>query len=87
MLAPIPFTGYSAATTWAYAVSEIRAEHGYGWGYATAAGALALACLYDARGRHWRVITRASAVVALVGVLGAIHWYDPITLITGVHPS
>jgi hypothetical protein len=87
VLTPFPFTGYSAATTWAYCVGEIRAEHGYGWGYATALGTLGLACLYDARGRHWRIVTRAAGVVTLVGVLGAIHWYDPVQFLTGVTPS
>lgn len=87
ILALIPtWTGYSAATTWAYTVSQARADFGPGWGYALAAGAFTLAVLADTRSRSWRIITRFWLVTSAAGWFGAIHWYDLITLITGVQP-
>lgn len=83
-LLPIPWTGYSLATTWAYTVDQSR-DFGWAWGYGLAGAALALAVLADTR--HARILTRLFLVVAVAGVLGAIDWYDPITILTGVTRS
>ncbi|MGW0550543.1 hypothetical protein [Streptomyces altiplanensis] len=85
-LLPIPFTGYSAATTWAYTVSEARDAWGQGSGYALALTPLTVAVLRITRGGGTlrRLLLLA---ISLVGVAGAIDLYDPVTWITGVHPS
>ncbi|MFD7066089.1 hypothetical protein ACFV97_02510 [Streptomyces sp. NPDC059913] len=84
-LAPIPGVGYSIATVWASAVSETRTEWGQGAGYALACTPLAVAVLriYYFGGTIRRLVALA---VALVGLTGAIHLYDPVTWITGVRP-
>ncbi|MGC5400195.1 hypothetical protein ACPXCP_31200 [Streptomyces sp. DT20] len=83
-LVPIPGTGYSAATTWAYAVSEARDTWGQGSGYALALTPLVIALI---RISHGGTLPRLLLLtVALVGVTGAIHAYDPVTWITGVRP-
>ncbi|MGW7198480.1 hypothetical protein [Streptomyces chryseus] len=82
---PIPWTGYSTGTTWAYTVSLARDEFGQGAAYA-----LALTPLMTA---VWR-ITRSGGTllrllllaVSVIGLVGAMHWYDPVTWITGVTP-
>lgn len=81
-LVPIPGTGYSAATTWAYAVSETRDTWGQGAGYALAGTTLAIALIRISRGGTLpRLLLLA---ISLVGLTGAIHLYDPVTWITGV---
>ncbi|GAA3718114.1 hypothetical protein [Streptomyces tremellae] len=80
---PIPGTGYSAATTWHYTVSLARQDLGVGWGYATGGIPLALALLLVVR-RGGTLLRLAALAVTLVGAVGAISWYDPIQLITGV---
>ncbi|ROQ69192.1 hypothetical protein EDD93_3689 [Streptomyces sp. 840.1] len=82
---PIPGTGYSAATTWAYAVSEARTTWGQGSGYALAVTPLVIALirLVHSGGTLPRLLL---LTVALVGLTGAIHLYDPVTWITGVRP-
>lgn len=80
-LLPMPWTGYSLATTWAYTVHQAR-DFGWAWGYGLAGAALALAVLAD--GRRARIVTRLALVTAAAGVLGAIDPYDPITILTGV---
>lgn len=83
-LIPIPGTGYSAATTWAYAVSGARDAWGQSSGYTLAFTPLAIALIRLSRGGTLpRLLLLA---IALVGVTGAIHAYDPVTWITGVHP-
>ncbi|MER6103605.1 hypothetical protein ABT115_15105 [Streptomyces sp. NPDC001832] len=85
-LLPIPGVGYSIATTWAFAVSETRDMWGQGAGYTLALTPLAWALLriYYCGGTIRRLLVLA---VALVGLTGAIHLYDPVTWITGVRPS
>ncbi|TXL91603.1 hypothetical protein EW053_04555 [Streptomyces sp. IB2014 016-6] len=82
---PIPFTGYSVGTTWAYTVSEARDGFGTGYGYALAGIPLALVVwrLVRSGGTFLRVFGLA---VFLVGLTGAISLYDPVTWITGVTP-
>ncbi|MFE6021632.1 hypothetical protein ACFQ6O_34530 [Streptomyces sp. NPDC056441] len=85
-LIPVPHTGYSVATTWAYAVSETRGAWGPGAGYALALTPLAWALLriHHCGGTIRRLFVLA---VSVVGLAGAIHLYDPVTWITGVRPS
>lgn len=80
--APVLPNRYSITVTWAYCVQTTRAEHGQGWGYALALGALTAAVwLTYRRGTVPRITALA---VAFVGALGAISLYDPITWLTGV---
>lgn len=82
---PVPRVGYSAATTWAYAVHQVRADHGAGWGYTVGGGAFALACwLVAQRGRRTGVLRLTLLAVTLVGLTGAFSWFDLITFATGV---
>ncbi|MYR93082.1 MULTISPECIES: hypothetical protein [unclassified Streptomyces] len=83
---PIPGLGYSVATIWASCVTEARAEYGQAQAYALALTPLALAVM--------RIVTGGGTVrrllllaISLTGLMGAIHLYDPVTWITGVHPS
>ena len=83
--APIPHVGYSAATTWAYCVSQLRDHYGAGWGYAVGGGVFALALrLVLQRGRRTGVLRLTLLAIALIGLTSAISWFDPITLFTGV---
>ena len=81
-LVPIPWTGYSVATTWAYTVSQAR-QFGYGWGYALG-GTAALLAVQSLRRGGPTAPRMLGGVVAFIGVLGAISLYDPILILTGV---
>ncbi|MFD8710386.1 hypothetical protein ACFV07_07915 [Streptomyces anulatus] len=85
-LLPIPGVGYSVATIWASVVTEARAEGGQDAGYALALTPLAIAVMRIVRGGGTlrRLLLLA---VSLVGLMGAIDLYDPVTWITGVKPS
>ncbi|MEU3700974.1 hypothetical protein AB0E82_01975 [Streptomyces anulatus] len=85
-LLPIPGVGYSVATIWASLVTEARAQGGQDAGYALALTPLAIAVMRIVRGGGTlrRLLLLA---VSLVGLMGAIDLYDPITWITGVDPS
>ncbi|WP_329592149.1 hypothetical protein OG195_27345 [Streptomyces sp. NBC_01362] len=85
-LLPIPGVGYSVATTWASVVSETRDAGGQGTAYALACTPLAWALLriYYSGGTIRRLTVLA---VALVGLTGAFHLYDPVTWVTGVSAS
>ncbi|WP_051338597.1 hypothetical protein [Streptomyces flavidovirens] len=80
---PIPWTGYSAGTTWAYTVGEARQMH-MGVGYGLAFGCFALAAHRCARRRSLLALT--GTAVTFIGLFGAMHWYDPILWTTGVRP-
>ncbi|WP_228181328.1 hypothetical protein [Streptomyces anulatus] len=85
-LASVPlFDGHSVATLWASAVAEARAEGGQDAGYALALTPLAIAVMRIVRGggNLRRLLLLA---VSLVGLMGAINLYDPVTWITGVKP-
>lgn len=84
-LVPVPGTGYSVATTWAYTVGEARDTWGQGTGYALACTPLAIAVIRITRGGGTlgRLLLLA---VSLIGLTGAISLYDPVTWITGVRP-
>jgi hypothetical protein len=79
---PIPWTGYSAAVTWAYTVSEARAMH-QGFGYALAFGTFLLAARRLARTRS--LLALWCTAVTFIGLFSAMSWYDPIQWLTGVH--
>lgn len=82
---PIPPGGYSAATTWAYDVRQIRANYGMSWGYAVGGGAFALAAwLLVQRGRRALPLRLTFLAIAAFGLTGAFSWFDPITFVTGV---
>ncbi|MFI9200175.1 hypothetical protein [Streptomyces sp. NPDC053048] len=78
--------GYSIATTWAYTVHESR-SFGIPVAYALSLGPLgaALAAERRASGTLRQLIARTGIVVTLIGVMGAIDFYDPVTALTGVH--
>lgn len=80
---PIPFTGYSAATTWHYVVSEARDSFGAGQGYALGAIPFAFVVFRLVR-KGGTVLRLFSTVVCSFGLAGAVSWFDPITIITGV---
>ncbi|MFJ7489730.1 hypothetical protein ACIQZB_00465 [Streptomyces sp. NPDC097727] len=86
-LFPIPGVGHSIASAWARVVFETRDAWGQDAGYALACTPLAWALLriYYRGGTIRRLFVLAVSVVGFVG--GAIHFYDPITWITGVRPS
>ena len=79
---PIPWTGYSAVTTWAFTLSEAREMHvdfAYGLG-----GAALLLTVQRFRRTHG-LFALWGVAVAGVGFSGAMDWFDPITALTGVH--
>lgn len=80
---PIPFTGHSAASTWAYTVGLARTEWGTPYGYALAGLALAWVVLRIVR--HGGTLLRIWAgTVAVIGLISAIDLFDIVTLLTGV---
>ncbi|MFF5285208.1 hypothetical protein [Streptomyces sp. NPDC013171] len=81
---PIPGVGYSLGGVWAYCVSEARTEVGVTWAYGLA---LVPLCISGRVVKHTRSL-RALFVcsICLIGVTGAVHLYDPVTALTGVHP-
>ncbi|NEB57637.1 hypothetical protein G3I48_35990 [Streptomyces griseus] len=80
---PFPFTGHSAASTWAYTVNLARTEWGAPWGYALAGLALGLVLLRIVR--HGGTVLRIWAgVVTALGLISAINLFDVVTLLTGV---
>ncbi|MEU9333153.1 hypothetical protein AB0D49_08305 [Streptomyces sp. NPDC048290] len=80
---PIPGTGYSAATTWHYTVGLARDSFGAGWGYSLGAVPLALAVSVIVR-RGGSPLRLFALTVTGIGALGALSWWDPIQMITGV---
>lgn len=82
-LFPIPGVGHSIATVWAYTVGEAR-QFGIPHAYALALTPLLFAGRAFTRTRSLRSLFVLA--VALVGLTGAVDWFDPITALTGVHP-
>jgi hypothetical protein len=81
---PIPGTGYSAATTWAYATNVTRAEWGAPAGYALAL--VPLVWVWARTRRHGGTLLRLWAIaVTLGGLLGTLDPFDIVTAYTGVH--
>jgi hypothetical protein len=81
-VAPIPGVGYSIGSIWAYCVGEARTDFGIAYGYGLALVPLLLAGRALARTRALRWLF--ALVVALIGLTGAIHWFDIVTITTGV---
>jgi hypothetical protein len=81
---PLPGVGYSAGSIWAYCVDEARTDFGVAYGYGLALVPLLLAGRAFLRSRALRWLV--ALVVALIGLTGAIHLFDPVTFLTGVHP-
>lgn len=81
---PIPGVGHSLGGVWAYTVGEARTETGAAWAYGLALVPLLLSARIVARTRSLRALF--ALAVCLIGVTGAVHWFDPITALTGVHP-
>ncbi|WP_030798942.1 hypothetical protein [Streptomyces sp. NRRL S-337] len=83
------FGGRSMVGAWSTAMHDARTEAGILPAYLIAGAALGLTFYADAffandrRPRWW---TRGALIVALVGGTGAIGWFDPVTLLTGVRP-
>ncbi|THA78396.1 hypothetical protein E6R60_05795 [Streptomyces sp. A0642] len=81
---PVPGTGFSAATTWAYAVGQARDEWGAAHGYVLAL--LPLVWVIARTARHGGTLLRVWGItVALAGLLGALDPFDIVTILTGVH--
>ncbi|MEU3851742.1 hypothetical protein [Streptomyces sp. NPDC029554] len=75
------FNGWSLATGWANALHDMRIDHLAG-AYTTAGVALVATFSLDLR--RGRFVTRVALVTAAIGATGALDWFDPITLVTGV---
>lgn len=80
---PIPFTGHSAASTWAATVYLARSEWGVPYGYALAGLALAWVVLRIVR-YGGTVLRIWAGAVTLIGLISAINLFDVVTLLTGV---
>ncbi|WP_157996936.1 hypothetical protein, partial [Streptomyces otsuchiensis] len=83
---PVPWTGYSAATTWASCVYYARETGGGAIGYGLAIGALAFSSILIARARTYPqiLISRCALGCAVVGVWQVVHPWDFIQALTGV---
>ncbi|MDX3019878.1 hypothetical protein [Streptomyces acidiscabies] len=78
----IPWTGgRSPVGAWAHTLHQARTEAGIGTAYFIAGIALAAAWTLNRTGRAF---PRFLLVTALLGSLGVLDWYDPITALTGV---
>lgn len=77
------FNGYSLATGWAAALHDMRTTEAISAAYTYAGVVLALAFVLDFKRRRW--LLRVFLITAVIGALGALDWFDPITFVTGVH--
>jgi hypothetical protein len=75
--------GQSPVGIWSHTVHQARTEAGVGAAYVIAAVALTAAWALDRHTGRW--LPRVLFVTAGLGSVGVLHWYDPITLLTGVH--
>ncbi|MEU2510550.1 hypothetical protein [Streptomyces syringium] len=84
VLLPIPsYGGYSLTSAWSTVLQDARTD-GLTTAYVLAIVATGGAFLLDkARPAWW---TRALLIITVIGGTGALGWYDPVTLLTGVHP-
>ncbi|MGW3330593.1 hypothetical protein ACWDF9_08635 [Streptomyces rubiginosohelvolus] len=80
---PFPYTGHSAASTWAYTVNLARTEWGTPYGYALAGLALGLVVLRIVR-RGGTLLRIWAGVVTVIGLIASINLFDVVTLLTGV---
>lgn len=78
---PMPWTGYSTATTWAFVMGEARDMHvAVGYGLAVGAFALVLRRFIAKQG----VVALWGVAVTGIGIFGAADWFDAVTALTGV---
>ncbi|MDX3162736.1 hypothetical protein QBA57_28660 [Streptomyces scabiei] len=75
--------GQSPVGIWSHTVHQARTEAGIAAAYVIATVALTAAWALDRHSGRW--IPRFLLVTASLGALGVLHWYDPITALTGVH--
>lgn len=74
--------GRSPVGIWGHTVHQARAEASVGAAYVIAGVAATAAWALD---RHTgRAVPRFLLVTTLIGGLGVLNWFDPITLFTGV---
>lgn len=84
LAALIPWVhGRSPVGLWGHTVHQARTEAGVPAAYIIASVAVTAAWVLDRR--TGRAVPRFLLVTATLGALGVLHWYDPITLFTGVH--
>ncbi|MFE7954398.1 hypothetical protein [Streptomyces sp. NPDC057413] len=76
--------GHSPVGAWADTLHQARTEASVGAAYVIAGVAVGAAWALDRRTGRW--LPRFLLVTATVGSLGVLAWYDPILLLTGVHP-
>lgn len=80
---PVPGVGHSAASIWAYATGQARAEWGAQQGYALAAVPVAWVILRAVK--HGPTLRRLwLGVIGTFGLIGATDLFDIVTLLTGV---
>ncbi|WP_138908931.1 hypothetical protein [Streptomyces chryseus] len=76
--------GESLVSAWAATLHDARTTGSVGAGYVIGGVALTLAVLVD---RHRPTLpARILLITTVVGGTGALHWFDPITALTGVRP-
>lgn len=83
-LLPIPGVGHSLGTVWAYTVHQSRTEVGPLWAYGLAIAPALIAARIVHRTGSLRALVLLA--ISLVGITGALDWWDPIALLTGVRP-
>lgn len=84
VLALLPWAGgRSPVGIWAHTLHQARTEASIPAAYIIATVALTAAWALDKR--TGRAVPRFLLVTALAGSVGALGWFDAITLITGVH--
>ncbi|MEU4348289.1 hypothetical protein [Streptomyces sp. NPDC023838] len=82
VLLPLPPDGHGPVATWSEVLHTCRAAASIGGAYALAIIGASVALLLDQHtGRWW---ARLLTLTALIGGTGAMGWYDPVTLVTGV---
>ncbi|MEU7044956.1 hypothetical protein AB0A77_28410 [Streptomyces varsoviensis] len=83
MLIPVPAYGLSLTGGWAATLRDARTDS-LGAAYVLAGVAAGVVYLLDRYQPSWW--SRALLIVAVIGGTGALGWYDPVTLLTGVRP-
>ncbi|MFI1728201.1 hypothetical protein ACH40E_02960 [Streptomyces acidicola] len=74
--------GQSPVGVWSHTVHQARTEAGIGAAYVIACVAVAGTWALDRY--SGRFVPRFLFITAALGAFGVLHWYDPITLLTGV---
>lgn len=82
VLLPLPPDGHGPVATWSTVLDTCRTEASIGGAYVLAGLGLGIALLVHQRTHGWWA--RVLLLTALIGGTGAMGWYDPVTLVTGV---